>query len=560
MPEPTITTPGRQPQRPPAPNRVHTGTPRLPPSGHHGLRGPDGAMLRGVCESAQVLVSRWIELSHAHVRAGCFDMITYGSARTPQDSPHYARTREESRLLAGSGIPTHAGGALGIMQAASHGVNDVIDRALATMRRAQNRLRSLGIATTLTNEPHNTFCKVIKFEELLGRLFAFLSIADGFNCEVGGPGTLLEGTLAAALNEGLVLRTHTALKGPKGAGFLSSYIHKIWVHSSYKPVIAAAEAMMVANELVEAGHLGRCGVRYYDGAADYAAQVIAEREQGEWRDAWIKLQGRRKPEEELLDRRAKTFNTAFEAYRLRIGDYAQHVPFYYRVALFGASSITCERNARLWQAGAQLGRFLAEEDIDLIVTSRSGVSKAAIGKLTEDRPEDSTNRILSFALENWRGLDGDDSFIKTMPGVHPLIAADLVGVHATAYVVLPGELETFFQTAWPLQLNQLTANDRARKRAGGDPTPKIDGRFSLRNRSATDAGHLPPIILVGTELSELKAAYERYCVDHGTINAGELDRARLICVPDMESACRLLSEDRDSWRVAVATIGEEACN
>ncbi len=105
----------------------------------------------------------------------------FGSARTTEDDPAYAKARELGRLLAGSGFAVITGGGPGIMEAANRGCHEAGGL-------------SIGCNIELPHEQHvNPYVDLaVEFRYFFVRKTMFVKYADGFVIFPGGFGTLDE--------------------------------------------------------------------------------------------------------------------------------------------------------------------------------------------------------------------------------------------------------------------------------------------------------------------------------------------------------------------------------
>jgi uncharacterized protein (TIGR00730 family) len=108
-------------------------------------------------------------------------VTVFGSARFPEDNPHYAMARELGRRLAGVGFTVMTGGGPGIMEAANRGARDVGGM-------------SIGCNITLPQEqkPNPYVDKWIEFRYFFVRKVMLVKYSYAFVALPGGFGTLDE--------------------------------------------------------------------------------------------------------------------------------------------------------------------------------------------------------------------------------------------------------------------------------------------------------------------------------------------------------------------------------
>jgi uncharacterized protein (TIGR00730 family) len=108
-------------------------------------------------------------------------VTVFGSARTPQDHPHYALAREVGASLGRAGYAVMTGGGPGLMEAANRGAREV--RAL-----------SIGCNIELPHEQHfNPYLDIsLRFRHFFARKVMFVRYACAFVICPGGFGTLDE--------------------------------------------------------------------------------------------------------------------------------------------------------------------------------------------------------------------------------------------------------------------------------------------------------------------------------------------------------------------------------
>jgi uncharacterized protein (TIGR00730 family) len=114
--------------------------------------------------------------------AGIGKAVTiFGSARTPESDPYYAKARELAGLLAASGFAVITGGGPGIMEAANRGCHEAGGL-------------SIGCNIELPHEQAvNAYVDLaVEFRYFFARKMRFVKYADGFAIFPGGFGTLDE--------------------------------------------------------------------------------------------------------------------------------------------------------------------------------------------------------------------------------------------------------------------------------------------------------------------------------------------------------------------------------
>jgi uncharacterized protein (TIGR00730 family) len=105
----------------------------------------------------------------------------FGSARTPDDHPHYAAARELARLLVGRGYAIITGGGPGIMEAANRGAAD-----------ADGVSVGLNIELPFEQAPNPYANLPVGFRYFFVRKVMFVKYAEAFVIMPGGLGTLDE--------------------------------------------------------------------------------------------------------------------------------------------------------------------------------------------------------------------------------------------------------------------------------------------------------------------------------------------------------------------------------
>ncbi|MFB3891576.1 MAG: TIGR00730 family Rossman fold protein [Phycisphaerae bacterium] len=105
----------------------------------------------------------------------------FGSARTPESDPFYAKARQLARMLAEKGFAIVTGGGPGIMEAANRGAHEVGGT-------------SVGLNITLPHEQKfNPYANLrMDYHYFFARLVMFVKYACSFVCFPGGYGTLHE--------------------------------------------------------------------------------------------------------------------------------------------------------------------------------------------------------------------------------------------------------------------------------------------------------------------------------------------------------------------------------
>jgi uncharacterized protein (TIGR00730 family) len=112
----------------------------------------------------------------------------FGSARTPEDDPHYVHAREVARRLGEAGFSVITGGGPGIMEAANRGARDA-------------GVPSIGLGIELPHEQGmNPYVDLgIDFHYFFARKVMFVRYASAFVVCPGGFGTMDELWEAATL-------------------------------------------------------------------------------------------------------------------------------------------------------------------------------------------------------------------------------------------------------------------------------------------------------------------------------------------------------------------------
>jgi len=105
----------------------------------------------------------------------------FGSARFPEDHPHYQLARETARLLAEAGYTIVTGGGPGIMEAGNRGAKD-----------AGGRTIGLNIRLPMEQKPNPYVDDFIEFDHFFVRKVMFVKLSSAFVLMPGGFGTLDE--------------------------------------------------------------------------------------------------------------------------------------------------------------------------------------------------------------------------------------------------------------------------------------------------------------------------------------------------------------------------------
>lgn len=123
------------------------------------------------------------ELEHGFETLGGIErgVSIFGSARTPEVDPEYARVRRLAGMLGERGFTIITGGGPGLMEAANRGARDV-------------GARSVGLNIVLPFEQHlNPYLDIsLQFEHFFARKVMFVRYAQAFVVTPGGYGTLDE--------------------------------------------------------------------------------------------------------------------------------------------------------------------------------------------------------------------------------------------------------------------------------------------------------------------------------------------------------------------------------
>ena len=142
----------------------------------------------------------------------------FGSARTPQDHPHYKLAEDIARLLTERGYGVVSGGGPGIMEAANKGAYEAGGK-------------SVGINIELPFEQfHNAYIdrdKLLQFNYFFVRKVMFMKYSQGFIVLPGGFGTMDELFEAITLIQtGKIARFPIVLVGKDYWGGLFDWIKK----------------------------------------------------------------------------------------------------------------------------------------------------------------------------------------------------------------------------------------------------------------------------------------------------------------------------------------------
>jgi uncharacterized protein (TIGR00730 family) len=105
----------------------------------------------------------------------------FGSARFPEDHPHYQLARETARRLAEAGYTIVTGGGPGIMEAGNRGAKD-----------AGGRTIGLNIRLPMEQKPNPYVDDFIEFDHFFVRKVMFVKLSSAFVLMPGGFGTLDE--------------------------------------------------------------------------------------------------------------------------------------------------------------------------------------------------------------------------------------------------------------------------------------------------------------------------------------------------------------------------------
>lgn len=108
-------------------------------------------------------------------------VAVFGSARTPEDHPHYALARQVGRCLGGHGYSVITGGGPGCMEAANRGAQDA--GALSV---------GLNIELPFEQRPNPYLGISLDFHYFFTRKLIFVRYSTGFVVVPGGYGTLDE--------------------------------------------------------------------------------------------------------------------------------------------------------------------------------------------------------------------------------------------------------------------------------------------------------------------------------------------------------------------------------
>jgi uncharacterized protein (TIGR00730 family) len=222
---------------------------RVPSSADEEIIYAESAAVRSEHEEDERLqrVQRELELGFRELGEIGPAVCVFGSARLPEASPEYQRSREMGRALGEAGFAVITGGGPGLMEAANRGAQDV--GAL-----------SVGLNIELPHEQAlNPYVDLgIEFHYFFTRKLMFVRYSDALVVFPGGFGTLDE------LFEVLTLiQTRKAVDHPvvlEGSAFWSGLIE--WIRE-----FQLAQGMLTAEDLAQA--------EVADGVDDVMARLSA---------------------------------------------------------------------------------------------------------------------------------------------------------------------------------------------------------------------------------------------------------------------------------------------
>lgn len=107
----------------------------------------------------------------------------FGSARTPEDHPTYALTRDVAYAISNHGYGIISGGGPGVMEAANRGAQDANGISVGL---------NINLPFEQSNNPFIDADKVIDFQYFFVRKVMFVKYSQGFVVMPGGLGTLDE--------------------------------------------------------------------------------------------------------------------------------------------------------------------------------------------------------------------------------------------------------------------------------------------------------------------------------------------------------------------------------
>ncbi len=217
------------------------------------LRGPDRRR-REFMQAARVFREMIGGFRALHFVGPC--VTVFGSARTPEDSPHYRMGVEVGGALAEAGFTVMTGGGPGIMEAASRGAKEAGGRTVGC---------TIRIDMEEDANPYLDTCK--EFNYFFVRKVMLVKYSYGFIVMPGGYGTLDE-----------VFETATLVQ----TGKIEDFPIVLMGADFWKPMLDFMEHTLVAQGMIDAGDFA--AVTVTDDAHEAAALI---------RDAAIRRHGPR---------------------------------------------------------------------------------------------------------------------------------------------------------------------------------------------------------------------------------------------------------------------------
>ena len=186
------------------------------------LRGPDRRR-RELRQAASVFREMIGGFRALHFVGPC--VTVFGSARTPEDSPHYRLGMEVGGALADAGFTVMTGGGPGIMEAASRGAKEAGGRTVGcTIRIDEEELANAYLDT----------CK--EFNYFFVRKVMLVKYSYGFIVMPGGYGTLDE-----------VFETATLVQ----TGKIEDFPIVLMGTDYWKPMLGFMEETLVAQNMID---------------------------------------------------------------------------------------------------------------------------------------------------------------------------------------------------------------------------------------------------------------------------------------------------------------------
>ena len=217
------------------------------------LQGPDRRR-REFAQAANVFREMIGGFRALHFVGPC--VTVFGSARTPEESPHYRMGMEVGGALAEAGFTVMTGGGPGIMEAASRGAKEAGGRTVGCTIRLEHE------------EVANAYLDTSKdFDYFFVRKVMLVKYSYGFIVLPGGYGTLDE-----------VFETATLIQ----TGKIEDFPIVLMGAEFWQPMLAFMEETLVAQDMIDPGDFA--AVTVTDDACE-AARLI--------RDAAVRRHGER---------------------------------------------------------------------------------------------------------------------------------------------------------------------------------------------------------------------------------------------------------------------------